>query len=103
MEIVSKEIFKEEIFTMNMEVSPLKKSVIRQKIIRAIENRGIEALDILDIVSDDMLLELLSRKYPDDVCLIELIGRYVKVAKLGTWETAKDVFGEVLNQKIKDK
>jgi hypothetical protein len=80
MEIPNKEIFEEEIFTMNMEVSPLKKAVIRQSIIRGIEKRGIEALDILEIISNDMLLELLSRKYPDDVCLIELIGRYSKVA-----------------------
>lgn len=81
MEILDKEEFEEAIFSMNMEVDPLIKAVTRQKIIKEIEKRGIEALEIEKIVSNDMLLELIIRKYPDDVCLIELIDRYAIVVE----------------------
>lgn len=81
-EIPDKKSFEEAIINMEKEKNSLVKSVIRQKIVRGIERRGIEALDILEIISNDMLLELISRKYPDDVCLIELIGRFADAVEI---------------------
>lgn len=82
MEIPDKSSFKEAVCNMELEKDLLIKSVIRQKIIRGIEKRGIEALDIMDIISHDMLLELIIHKYRDDVCIIELIGRFARLAKM---------------------
>ena len=81
-EIPDKSSFEEAVANMEMEKNPLVKSVIRQKIVRAIEKRGIEALDIMDSISNDFLLELVIHKYPNDVCIIELIGRYAKLAEM---------------------
>ena len=78
-EILDKKSFKEAVCNMELEKNPLTKSVIRQKIVRAIEKRGIEALDIMDIISHDLLFELITHKYPDDMCIIELIGRFVYI------------------------
>jgi hypothetical protein len=81
-EIPDKKSFEEAIINMEIEKDPLIKSIIRQKIIRGIEKRGIETLDILEIISNDMLLELVINKYLDDVCIIELIDRFTKVAEV---------------------
>ncbi len=81
-EIPDKKSFEEAVCNMEKEKDPMIKSIIRQKIIKGVEKRGIEALDIMDVISNDFLLELVIHKYPADVCIIELIGRFAKLAEM---------------------